>query len=62
MAHPPRQPMDRASRIQLVAVLLALVLIAAVGVLVVAFPRQFGLPGRHVMATPMGEMVATPEP
>jgi hypothetical protein len=60
MAHPPRPPMDRASRIQLAAVLLTLILVAAVGVLVVAFPRQLGLPGRPP-ATP-ASVVETPAP
>ena len=37
--------MDRGSRIQLVAVLLVVWLVAVAGILVVAYPRQFGLPG-----------------
>ena len=60
MAHPPRPPMDRGSRIQLVAVLAAVLMIAIVGISVVAFPRQFGLPGLH--ASPMAGMEATPAP
>lgn len=58
MAHPPRPPMDRGSRAQLVAVLLAVAFVAIAGVLVVAFPRQFGLPGLGPTATPL----ATPGP
>jgi len=50
--------MDRGSRVQLVALLLTLVLVAVVGVLVVAYPRQFGLPGLGA-ATPAG-LEATP--
>ena len=52
--------MDRSSRIQLVAVLLVVLLVATVGILVVRYPRQFGLPGLQPMAGM--EMEATPRP
>lgn len=50
--------MDRGSRVQLVAVLLVMLFVAAAGILVVAYPRQFGLPGLGA-ATPVGQE-ATP--
>jgi len=59
MAHPPRSPMDRGSRGQLVAVLLVVLLVAVAGVLVVVYPRQFGLPGLGV-STPAA-LEETPE-
>ncbi len=60
MAHPPHRPIDRGSRIQLVAVLLVVLVVAVVGILVVAYPRQLGLPG--LQASPMAgmDMEATP--
>jgi len=51
--------MDRGSRGQLVAVLLVVLLVAVAGVLVVVYPRQFGLPGLGV-STPAA-LEETPE-
>lgn len=61
MAQPPRQPMDRGSRVQLVALLLTLLLIAVAAILVVSFPRQFGLPGLGSTPVPALNAAATPE-
>jgi hypothetical protein len=49
--------MDRGSKIQMIAVIAITLLVMVLGVLVVAFPHQFGLPGLD--ATPAAG-VATP--
>jgi hypothetical protein len=53
---PTWAPMDRGSKIQMIAVVAVTLAVMVLGVLVVAFPHQFGLPGRD--ATPAA--VATP--
>lgn len=50
--------MDRGSKIQMLAVVGVTVLVMILGILVVRFPHQFGLPGLD--ATPTA--VATPAP
>jgi hypothetical protein len=57
LGRPTRAPMDRGSKIQMIAVIAITLLVMVLGVLVVAFPHQFGLPGLD--ATPAAG-VATP--
>lgn len=62
MTDESRQPQptpNRGDRIQLVAILAATLLIMIAGAAVVAFPQQFGLPGR-APATPVIGTGATP--
>jgi hypothetical protein len=53
---PPQAPMDRGSKLQMIAVVGVTLLVMAMGILVVRFPHQFGLPGLD--ATPTA--IATP--
>ncbi|HET7093769.1 MAG TPA: hypothetical protein VFI22_09835 [Thermomicrobiales bacterium] len=55
---PPRTSTDRGSKIQMIAIVGATVFVMILGILVVSFPHQFGLPG--LGATPTA--VATPAP
>ena len=48
--------MDRGSKIQLVAVVGVTLLVMIMGILVVRFPHQFGLPGLDATPSP----IATP--
>ncbi|MFM9106822.1 MAG: hypothetical protein ACKOWF_08985 [Chloroflexota bacterium] len=58
MAHPPHVPMQRRDRLQMWLFIAALLLVVIGAIVVVSYPRQFGLPGRHA-ATPAA-VSATP--
>ena len=58
---PPRPPMDRGSKIQLAAVVGVTLFVMILGILVVAFPHQFGLPGLDATPSPVATP-ATPAP
>lgn len=57
---PPKGPANWGDRIQLVALVVSTVLVMALGVAVVAFPRQMGVP--EPPATPAASVPATPLP
>lgn len=57
---PPREPMDRHSKIQMIAVVAVTLLVMALGLLVVRFPHQFGLPGLDATPTAVATPAATP--
>ncbi|MCC6315002.1 MAG: hypothetical protein IT337_13440 [Thermomicrobiales bacterium] len=58
MAHPPKEGMSRGSRIQLAALVIVTIFVMVVGVLVITYPKTFGLPGLGAGATPAA--VGTP--
>lgn len=58
MAHPPHTPTKTRDKVQLVAFLLALLLVIVGAFAVVLYPTQLGFPGRNA-ATPAA---ATPAP
>lgn len=60
MARPPRAPMTRESKAQLVALLVTLAIVVVGAFAVVLFPRQLGLPGLGA-ATPTA-VEASPVP
>lgn len=53
-------PRRTADRIQLIAIIVVTLLVMVLGVLVVAFPRQMGVPQQ--VATPVTTTTATPAP
>ena len=55
----PRQPPDRGSRIQLLAIVLVTLLVMVLGVLVVVAPDRMGVP--QPLATPAASPSATAE-
>ncbi|MGI9253799.1 MAG: hypothetical protein ACR2J8_08630 [Thermomicrobiales bacterium] len=58
MAHPPHKRMQRGDRLQFILLVILLVVVGVGGILVVTYPKQFGLPGLHP-ATPAA-VEATP--